>query len=150
MAVHDTVMYSNGYVVLDSVVFNPDNDKYKFSRGDTALMARLLVVTRDSMRYTARPVYVVKNNIVNRVLDTLFAQNIAFGFSRVLDKKIEISIKESPKLIHFVSLKVLDFPHINLLWLGTIIMIIGLLMSMIRRFKLADSGKKSGEPGPFA
>ena len=35
--------------------------------------------------------------------------------------------------MQYVTLKALKFPFINLLWLGTIIMIIGIIMSMVVR-----------------
>ncbi|HYJ37575.1 MAG TPA: hypothetical protein VEV87_03125, partial [Chitinophagaceae bacterium] len=70
------------------------------------------------------------------VLDTVIAQNLAIGFSQVLDNhKIEISVRESPNMVPFVALKVLEFPFIRLVWLGTLVMMIGFTMSMIRRIK---------------
>jgi len=67
----------------------------------------------------------------------VFAQNIAIGLTRVLDNnRVELSVKESSRMIPFISLKVLEFPQINLLWIGTLVMIAGFLMSMVRRLKL--------------
>jgi cytochrome c-type biogenesis protein CcmF len=45
-------------------------------------------------------------------------------------------VKESSRLAPFVALKVLEFPFINLLWIGTILMILGFAMSMGRRLTL--------------
>ena len=132
VTIHDTVYYSKGYMVLDSVVFNPA--KYHFGRGDTAFMAHLTVVSRDSMRYTASPVYYVKNNASEFINDTVFAQNLAVRFMGIADgHKVNIGIKESSTMTPFVALKVYEFPQINILWIGTILMIIGFIMSIIWR-----------------
>lgn len=136
IAINDTVYYSKGYIVLDKVVVNPSNEKYHFTPSDTALMAEVTVVSKDSMRYKASPVLYVKNNEAHYVADTIFAQNLALGLGRVVDNnKIELRVKESSSMVPFVSLKVLIFPHINLVWLGTLIIIIGFIMSMVRRLK---------------
>ncbi len=39
VAIRDTIFYSNGYIILDKVVVNPNTDKYHFTPADTALMA---------------------------------------------------------------------------------------------------------------
>jgi cytochrome c-type biogenesis protein CcmF len=136
----DTIFYSSGYIILDSVVLNPRNDKYQYKPTDTALMASLTVVSKDSVRYTARPVFSYSNNRVAYILDTVIAQNLAIGFNQVLsDQKVVISVKESSNLVPFVALKVLEFPFIRLVWLGTLIMMVGFVMSIIRRIKLVQN-----------
>lgn len=135
--IYDSIFYSNGYMVLNKVVPNPSNDKYSFTPQDTALMADITVVNREGLKYQARPVFYVKNNQAQYIVDTVFAQNLAVGFSRVLEnQKIELQVKESGALVPYVSLKVYEFPFINVLWLGTILMITGFTMSILRRIRL--------------
>ena len=134
LSVKDTAYYSKGYVVLDSVVVNPNNSKYHFSRSDTALMASVTVVSKDSLRYTAYPVFYVKDNTPQFLNDTIFGQDLAIRFNRIVEgKKVELGLKESSSMVPFVALKVLEFPQINILWIGTIIMIIGFIMSILWR-----------------
>jgi len=137
IAIHDTVFYSKGYMVLDKVEVNPNNEKYHFNKGDTALMAAITVVSRDSIRYQARPLLYIKNNEAHYVVDTVFAQNLALVLGKVSDNnRIELRVKESSGLVPFVALKVYEFPQINVLWFGTIIMMIGFVMSIVRRARL--------------
>jgi cytochrome c-type biogenesis protein CcmF len=134
----DTAFYSRGYVILDSLVKNPDHGKYHFAPTDTALMAALTVVSRDSMRYTASPVIYIRDNQTHFVTDTVFAQNLALQFNRITsDQRVELGIKESSDMVPFIALKVLEFPQINILWIGTIIMIIGFVMSLLWRRRQA-------------
>jgi cytochrome c-type biogenesis protein CcmF len=133
----DTVFYSEGFMILDSVTVNPHDDKYQFNHGDTAIMANLSVITKEQQKLTARPVFYVRDNRPQYILDTLYAPGLAIGLTRIADdKRLEISVKESSRLAPFLALKVLQFPYINLVWLGTLIMIIGFVMSMVRRIKL--------------
>jgi len=129
----DTVFYSNGYMTLNKTVKNPNNQKYHFNPADTAMMADINIVSRDSMHYTASPVLYIRNNELRSIPDTVFAQNLIVVLKGVLNDKPEIGIKESSSLVPFVSLKVYEFPQINILWMGTVIMIIGFVMSIVHR-----------------
>lgn len=132
----DTVYYSNGMLVLEKVTPNPVTAKYKFNPTDTAIMAELKVISAEGRTYKANPVFYVKNNQVQYHLDTVISQGLAVALSQIIDNKhIGISVKESSKLTPFIALKVLQFPFINLLWLGTILMVTGFAMSMVRRAK---------------
>ena len=136
LGMKDTAYYSKGYVILDSVLINPDNEKYHFRRSDTALVAKVTVVSRDSMRYTAYPAFFVKDNIPRFLNDTVFAQDLAIRFSGIRsNKQFELGIKESTDMVPFIALKVLEFPQINILWIGTILMIIGFIMSILWRIQ---------------
>jgi cytochrome c-type biogenesis protein CcmF len=134
----DTAFYSRGYMILDTVIRNPNNGKYHFAPTDTALMAKITVVSRDTMRYTATPVIYVKDNQPHFLNDTVFAQDLALRFNKITeDQKIELGTKESTDMVPFLAVKVLEFPQINILWFGTIIMIIGFVMSLLWRRRQA-------------
>lgn len=133
----DTVFYNAGYMVLGKVSLNPSEGRYKFKQTDTAIMADLTLTTADGRSLKALPVYQLKNGQATYIVDTVFSEGVAVALSRVLDNEhIEISVKESAQLVPFVALKVLKFPFINLVWLGTILMVTGFVMSIVRRVKL--------------
>ncbi len=138
LAEGDTAFYSNGIIILNRVVRNPDNEKYHFKSTDAALMADITLISKDSLRYKATPLIQIDEYGVNQVDDTVYAQNLYLKFAGVTDgKKIRIGIKESEKLIQYITLKAYIFPYINLVWLGLIIMALGLIMSAIKRAKLS-------------
>lgn len=140
VAVQDTVFYSNGYIVLNEVIKNPHNEKYHFTSSDLALMADITVVSKDSTRYKAMPLILVDSFGVSYFDDTLYTQNIFLRFEGVADStKIKIGIKESDKIIDFVTLKAYIFPYINLVWIGLIIMATGIVLSAAYRTKLSTA-----------
>lgn len=135
--VGDTVYYSAGYIVLDSVTINPSNKRYDFKATDTALMANLRIHTTDEQTLTATPAYYIENGAPQYAMDTLYSQGLALGLTKVLpDKHLELSVKESSRMTPYIALKVVKFPFINLLWAGTVVMVIGMIMSIVRRLKL--------------
>ena len=134
MEIGDTIYYSAGFMVLDKVTVNPSDERHQFRSTDTAIRAELSVVALDGRKAVAKPVYYLKNNQANYILDTVHSQGLAVGLSRVVDAQhIEISVKESSRLTPFIALKVLQFPYINLVWIGVVLMIAGFIMSIIRR-----------------
>ena len=138
LAEGDTAFYSNGIIILNRVVKNPNNEKYHFKPTDAALMADITLISKNSMHYKAMPLIQIDEFGVNQVDDTVYAQNMYLKFAGVTDgKKIKLGIKESDKLIEYITLKAYVFPYINLVWLGLIVMALGIVMSAVKRAKLS-------------
>ena len=136
----DTTFYSKGYIILNKVEKNPSNNKYKYKPQDLALMADLTVVSNDSIKYSSMPLIEVDSLGIVHKDDTLYAQNLFLRFAGVgKNHNIKLGIKESDRLIDFVTVKTFVFPYINLVWLGLIIMAIGMMVSMVRRGKFSPA-----------
>ena len=54
---------------------------------------------------------------------------------RTINKTIELQVKESDSIMDFITIKAYKFPFINLVWAGTIIMVIGFIISLLHRRK---------------
>lgn len=136
MHIGDTAFYDKGYFILNSVIKSPKNERYHFNNDDQALMADITVVSNDSMRYKAIPLIGIDSlEMVYHIDDTIYAQNLFLTFAGVGDKShIKIGYKISDKPIDFITVKTYVFPYINLVWLGLVIMGIGLALSMLKRF----------------
>ena len=139
VAVGDTIFYSKGFMVLNKIVKNPETNKFKIPVNGPSVLADITVTAKDSTRYNASPMILIDSFGINQIDDTVYAQNLFVKFAGVTtdQTKLKIGIKESDKMIDFVTLKAYIFPYINLVWLGLIIMAIGLVMSMIRRAGLS-------------
>jgi cytochrome c-type biogenesis protein CcmF len=138
MAMGDTAFYSNGIMVLDSVIRNTTPTLLAGGKkADISLTAKLKITAKNNMHYNASPTLaLVDSNFINNIDDTVYAQNLFVRFAGVgEDHKILVGIKESDKLIESVTIKAYIFPMINLVWLGLVIMAMGLILSMIQRGK---------------
>lgn len=141
--VGDTVYYYNGFIVLKNALINPAEKQDKFKQGENAIFIDMEVVSKEGSRYAVYPGIAIENNASLRSLpDTVIAQNLVVNFNKVIDQKegkLEIGIKENKSLTSLLTLKVLEFPMINLLWLGVIVMVIGLMMSFTHRMNQLKS-----------
>jgi cytochrome c-type biogenesis protein CcmF len=132
----DTVFYSNGYLTVNDIVMANKNDNKDLPVVDSAWLSDLMVVSKDGRSYPSQPAYFVKNSQPSVKTDTVFTQNLVLNINRVSGDKIELGLKESGAVMRYITLKAYKFPYINVLWLGTIIMVIGFLVSMVRRLKV--------------
>ncbi|MEJ7589148.1 MAG: cytochrome c biogenesis protein CcsA, partial [Ferruginibacter sp.] len=135
----DTIFYSQGYMVLNQVIKNPVDNKFRIPITGPAVLADITITAKDSSRYSATPMILIDSFGINQVDDTVYAQNLFIKFAGVTadQAKLKIGVKESDAMIDFVTLKAYIFPYINLVWIGLIIMATGLVMSIIRRAGLS-------------
>jgi cytochrome c-type biogenesis protein CcmF len=134
----DTGFYNNGYLILNKVEKNPKNARYNYNPDQLALMADITVVSKTGVKYAAMPLIEVDSLGILHRDDTLYAQNLYLRFAGVSDNhNIKLGIKESDRLIDFVTVKTFVFPYINLVWLGLITMAMGLMVSMVQRGKFS-------------
>jgi len=135
----DTIFYANGFMIFDSIMRNPVNPRRNFKANDTAIAAKFTVLSKDGKRITAWPYFYLRGHQLDSYPDTLASQGLTLRLQRLVDDKFEIGVKESEVLEDFLTLKVLKFPFINLLWLGTFLMAVGFIISMVRRLKPAKN-----------
>ena len=104
--------------------------------GETSMVLDLQVIGKNGSRYGVFPGVAIQNDSAMRSLpDTVVAQNLVLRFNRIADAKngeFEIGVKESNQLSDLLTLKVLQFPFINVLWIGVMVMVIGTLMSVAK------------------
>jgi cytochrome c-type biogenesis protein CcmF len=140
LAEGDTAFYNKGYFILNRVIKNPSSQKYNFKSSDAALMADITLVSNNGNRYNATPLIQLDSLGVNFADDTVYAENLYLKFAGVKDNHtVKIGIKESNTIIDFITLKAYLFPYINLVWLGLVVMAVGLLVSMIARSKITKT-----------
>jgi cytochrome c-type biogenesis protein CcmF len=135
ITVGDSIFYSNGYIKLEKVNVNPPGER---PAGVNELRLQLNVVSKEGLKYVAEPGILLEGLNLTSKVDTVKAQNLVLSFNKVIDQEkgiLEIGVKESASLTNLITLKVYEFPWINLLWLGVVVTTIGFMMGAYYRFK---------------
>jgi cytochrome c-type biogenesis protein CcmF len=135
ITVGDSIFYSNGYIKLEKVNVNPPGVR---PAGVNELRLQLNVVSKEGLKYVAEPGILLEGLNLTSKVDTVKAQNLVLSFNKVINQEkgiLEIGVKESTALTNLITLKVYEFPWINLLWLGIIVTTIGFMMGAYYRFK---------------
>ncbi|MDP9080119.1 MAG: cytochrome c biogenesis protein CcsA [Bacteroidota bacterium] len=137
VAVGDTIPFRDGYIVLKSLNKEVQVQNIPLTGSDVAIGAKLEVVSHNK-KYAAEPVFMIKNKSVLDFYRKVDDVGLKLRLSKILpDKnKVEIVVYQQPRNKKpWIVMRALDFPYINFLWAGTIIMIIGFLLSISRRNK---------------
>jgi cytochrome c-type biogenesis protein CcmF len=132
----DTIFYSKGFAVLESIDTKGNIPQAGFAPGDSASVASIKVFAKTSSIYTLQPLLINKGGTLMSFPDTATAENLVIQIEKLTPRGAELGIKESDSLMKYVTLKAYKFPFINLVWLGTIVMVTGVFISLVRRVKL--------------
>lgn len=132
----DTIYTNNGYAILQGINTNTDANNIDMKNFQVLLGAELKVYTLDKV-YDAMPLYGVKDNSATSYEALVEEAKLKFRFVEVNPetKKIAIVTSEKDTSGDFIIMKAIVFPMINFVWAGTIIMIIGFFLSILKRIK---------------
>lgn len=147
LAVGDTFFTKSSFVILDALM--PDVDVKGVEKNDLALSvgADLRVLSLDGKIQKSMPVYFIlkSDNSVRIIESSLESPSMKFRLLKInpKEKNVTISFSESTPTDDFIIMKAIIFPGINLVWLGVIVMVSGILLSVYRRW--SESRGKSAE-----
>jgi cytochrome c-type biogenesis protein CcmF len=124
-------------MVLKSLNKETSIQNIPLTNNDVAIGAKLEVFSHNKT-YQAEPVYMIKNKSVFDFARKVDDAGLKMRLSKIIpDKnKVDIMVYQQPESKKpWIVMRALDFPYINFLWSGTVIMIIGFLLSIFRRNK---------------
>ncbi|MCC8407344.1 cytochrome c biogenesis protein CcsA [Mucilaginibacter sp. UR6-1] len=137
VGVGDTIRYRDGLIVFKGVNKQAKLQNIPLTEKDVAVGAQLEVITH-GRTLSAEPIYMIKNGSAFDFPKKLEDAGLKLRISKILPEKqkFEITVYQQPESKKkFIVLKAIQFPYINFLWAGVIIMVIGFLMSIFRRNK---------------
>jgi cytochrome c-type biogenesis protein CcmF len=135
VAIGDTLFYSKGFAVLEQLTSRDHIPQAGFSPMDSASVASIKVYAKTGSEYTMETLLINKGGNILVSPDTVAAENLIIQLQRVTANTAELGIKESNTIMQYLTLKAYSFPFINLVWLGTLIMVTGFLIAMFRRIQ---------------
>ncbi|WP_285010947.1 cytochrome c biogenesis protein CcsA [Pedobacter faecalis] len=133
----DTIHTASGVITVKGVNSSPEAKDLKLAAGDLAVGLPLEVDVNGRV-YKAEPIYLIKGNNIFDFARNIDDLGLRFRFTKILPEegKMELQIFEKPQQAKdWVVFKSIEFPFINLYWLGTIIMVVGFMISIFRRQK---------------
>ncbi|MFZ7116472.1 MAG: heme lyase CcmF/NrfE family subunit [Bacteroidota bacterium] len=145
LAVGDTFITSNSFVILRSLKKDLDRKDFELRDSDLIVGADLMVQDINKTIYESMPVFVIKDFSVYTKTSVVDELGLKFEFSKIdpTTGKIELSIAEKKEnKADFIVMKAIIFPYINVLWIGCLLMIIG---SVIAIRKMIIKNRKTGK-----
>ena len=130
----DTIYLNQARVVLVGISSNTDAKDLDEKNLKVLLGAELKVIGLDNV-YDAMPMYGVQDNKAQSFDAIVDEVKLRFSFKGVDPQKgtIQLETAEKDESGDFIIMKAIVFPWINLVWAGTIIMIVGFMIAIVNR-----------------
>jgi len=104
---------------------------------DISVKATVRVLGKNG-EYLLHPVFVIRtseDNIIGTLPDTEEELGLRISLLNIDPVKEEFTIGVNTSQKDFVVMKVIEKPLVNVLWLGTFLLVLGFLMAMVRRYQ---------------
>ncbi len=132
----DSVIYSNYFVKLDSLVVLTNLEEIQLSAANLALSAHFTVTDMSGKKYQGKSFYTIIENQVQPIhgfIDEL-GLRLTFTNIKVDEQKVEIKFAEHKSRVKdYIIMQAIIFPYINILWIGITLMFIGTLIALVQR-----------------
>lgn len=99
---------------------------------DVAVKATV-VVNGERENYTAEPVFVIKDKMVGRIPSEIPELGIRVSLFSIHPETNDFTLGITTRQKDWVVLKALEKPFINVLWIGTLVLMAGFGISLVRR-----------------
>ncbi|MBI2968539.1 MAG: cytochrome c biogenesis protein CcsA [Bacteroidetes bacterium] len=145
ISIGDTILLSNSMIIPVNLYRLPVNDSLILMAGlspdslELAVKAELEIIRMKKKSGYIYPVFIIsKNNFISFIDDEDKETGISVSFVRIFPEmgKIHLRITERKNESRdFIIMKAIVFPYINILWAGAVAMVLGTVISVIKRIK---------------
>ncbi|HEX8039315.1 MAG TPA: cytochrome c biogenesis protein CcsA [Chryseosolibacter sp.] len=94
--------------------------------------------------YIAEPIFLIRNRMVGRIPDEIRDLGVRLTLLNIHPETNQFSIGISTRQKDYVILKALEKPYINVLWIGTLVVMAGFSLAITRRIKEFKKMKAKG------
>ncbi len=128
--------FVNDYVaVLQEIKRIEKIEGIELSAEDVAVKAKIKIEGEHEPFY-AEPVFVIKGKTqVGRIAADVNDLGVRISLLNIFPQTNEFLLSTSARQKNWVVIKALEKPYINVLWLGTGVLMVGFAMAMVRRFR---------------
>lgn len=136
--------FANDYVsVLESVDRVFEVEGVKLTDQDVAVKAKIRVEGEQG-EYFAEPIFLIKDKMVGRIPDEVQDLGLRLALMNIHPETNEFSIGINTRQKDWVVIKALEKPYINVLWIGTLVLMAGFGIAMTRRIREFRKMKEKG------
>jgi cytochrome c-type biogenesis protein CcmF len=136
--------YANDYIsVLESVERIDKVPGVELRDQDVAVRARIKVIGEKEAHY-AEPIFLIKDKMVGRIPDEINELGLKIALLTIHPETNDFTLSLSTRQKDWVVLKAVEKPLINVLWIGTLILMVGFSVALARRSKEFTKMREKG------
>lgn len=134
-AIRDTFFLNDYVAVLEGAQQIKEVPGIPLGPNDAAVKASIKIIGQDFVEHKMEPNYIIKEGMVAMPPVENEELGLRIRFTNIDPKTGIFSFGVNTTQRDFVVLKAIEKPFINLLWIGTGILVIGLIMAAARRYR---------------
>ena len=134
VSMRDTFFVNDYVAVLDNVVRTEEVEGVTLGEGDAAVKAMIRILDKEK-EYIVTPSFVIRDRMVARKPEVSKDLGMRIQFQEINPQTGQFSFAVNTTQRDYIVMKATEKPLINILWLGTFVLVIGFVLATIRRFK---------------
>jgi cytochrome c-type biogenesis protein CcmF len=136
--------FANDYVsVLESVERIDSVGNVRLDSADIAVKA-LIRLKGEYQEYIAEPIFIIRNRMIGRIPDEVRDLGVQLTLMNIHPETSQFTVGIKTRQKDYIVLKALEKPLINVLWLGTGLLLAGFTVAIVRRYKEFKKMKEKG------
>ncbi len=134
IAVRDTFFLNDYVAILDNVAKTNEVKGIEMNTTDVAVKAQVRVLYKDR-EVMMQPAFVIRNGTVASPADISDELGVRLQLKNIDPKTGKFTFAVNRTQRDYIVMKASEKPLINLLWIGTLIMVLGFAISTTRRYR---------------
>jgi cytochrome c-type biogenesis protein CcmF len=134
VAMKDTFFVNDYVAILENVVRADKVDGVAMGPNDAAVKAVIRVLDKEQ-EFVLTPSFIIRDRAIGRKPEVSEELGLRIQFNEIDPKTGRFTFAVNTTQRDFIVMKALEKPMINVLWLGTFVLIIGFAMATFRRFR---------------
>jgi cytochrome c-type biogenesis protein CcmF len=139
LGIGDTLMASSAFAIVEGVNTHAEIQGFEQQPGDVAVGIKMRYVALDT-QYIIEPVYFIRDMYATSIAASSHDNKAKIAVTKIIPEENKFEFVLEQKLNKYIIMKAIKFPFINLLWLGIVVMTVGIYISMKKR--LSDNRRK--------
>ncbi|RAJ99787.1 cytochrome c-type biogenesis protein CcmF [Larkinella arboricola] len=145
IAPRDTFFVNDYVAVFDNIEQTREIDGTPLGPNDAAVKAVVRVLDKER-EYVLKPAFIIKDRLVGRKAETNDELGLRLQLDEIDPRTGLFTFSANTTQRDYIVMKAKEMPLINLLWIGTFVLVIGFSMAAVRRYreftKMRDKDKK--------
>jgi cytochrome c-type biogenesis protein CcmF len=131
----DTIFLNDFIAILEDVKSDNGIPGITLKGNDVAISAKIKILGTNKVYY-AKPSYIVllEDKMVGQVPEVIEDLGLKISFLHIDPKTNSFTFGVNTSQKDYIVLKAIEKPMINVLWIGTVLVVLGLLMAIARRY----------------
>ena len=134
VAIKDTFFLNDYVAILDDVARTNEVEGMEIGPTDAAVRAKVRVLDKNG-EHILSPAFIIKNRMVAHPAEMSDELGVRIQLNQIDPRTGKFTFAVNQTQRDYVVMKALEKPLINVLWIGTLVVVLGFLIATVRRYR---------------